>query len=217
MPFATDSTDALAEILWNYMLMRHEPRPCDLIMALGSNDTRVAEHAADLYLRGLAPRLLFSGNVGALTRGKFTKTEAETFADVAIAQGVPREAILLEPRSTNTGENIQFSRALLAEHGLDPQTFIVVQKPYMERRAYATFMKQWPGKDILMASPQLSWSEYPNETLTKDIIIPILVGDLQRIRLYPEKGFQIPQEIPDDVWAAFEELVARGFTSHLAA
>lgn len=209
------STDALAEILWDYMLMHHEPRECDLILALGSNDTRVAEHAADLFLRGLAPRLLFSGNVGALTRGKFAKTEAETFADVAIAKGVAREAILLEPRSTNTGENIQFSRALLAEHGLDPQTFIVVQKPYMERRAYATFMRNWPGKDILMASPPLSWSEYPNETLTKEVIIPILVGDLQRIRLYPAKGFQIPQDIPDEVWAAFEELVERGFTGHL--
>lgn len=216
MSLVSESTDVLAEMLWNYMLMRHEPRPCDLIMALGSNDTRVAEHAADLYLRGLAPRLLFSGNVGILTKGKFTKTEAETFADVAIAKGVPYEAILLEPRSTNTGENIQFSRTLLAEHGLDPQSFIVVQKPYMERRAYATFMRQWPGKDILMASPPLSWSEYPTETLSKEVIIPILVGDLQRIRLYPEKGFQIPQHIPDDVWAAFEELVARGFTSHLA-
>lgn len=214
---STSSSDALAEKLWNYMLMRHEPRPCDLIMALGSNDTRVAEHAADLYLRGLAPRLLFSGNVGILTKGKFAKTEAETFADVAIAKGVPPEAILLETRSTNTGENIQFSRALLAEHGLNPETFIVVQKPYMERRAYATFMKQWPGKDILMTSPPLSWNEYPTETLTKEIIIPILVGDLQRIRLYPEKGFQIPQPIPDDVWAAFEELVARGFTSHLSS
>ncbi len=209
------STDRLAEIIWEYMLMHHEPRPCEVILALGRNDLRVAEHAADLYLRGFAPLLVFSGNVGMLTRDQFTKSEAETFADVAVGKGVPREAILLEPRSTNTGENIQYSRALLAEQGIDPHTFIVVQKPYMERRAYATFMKNWPGKDILMASPPLSWQEYPNERLTKDIIIPILVGDLQRIRFYPEKGFQIPQEIPDEVWAAFEELVGRGFTGHL--
>jgi uncharacterized SAM-binding protein YcdF (DUF218 family) len=197
------------------MLMRHELRPCDLIMALGSNDTRVAEHAADLYLRGLAPKLLFSGNVGALTRGQFTKSEAETFADIALAKGVPREAILLEPNSTNTGENIRFSRHLLADHGLDPATFIVVQKPYMERRAYATFMQQWPGKDILMSSPPIAWQDYPTARLTKEIIIPILVGDLQRIRDYPVRGFQIPQEIPAPVWAAFEELVRRGFSSHL--
>ncbi|HYF36450.1 MAG TPA: YdcF family protein, partial [Prosthecobacter sp.] len=112
MSRAASTTDALAQVIWDYMLMHHEPRTCDLIMALGSNDTRVAEHAADLYLRGLAPKLLFSGNIGALTRSQFTKSEAETFAEVALAKGVPREAILLEPNSTNTGENIRFSRQL---------------------------------------------------------------------------------------------------------
>ena len=41
------------------------------------------------------------------------------------------------------------------------------------------------------------------------------VGDLQRLRLYPAKGFQIPQEIPATVWAAFEELVAAGYDKYL--
>ena len=44
-----------------------------------------------------------------------------------------------------------------------------------------------------------------------------MVGDLQRIRIYPEKGFQIPQDIPDEVWAAYERLVGWGFTRHLAS
>jgi hypothetical protein len=48
-------------------------------------------------------------------------------------------------------------------------------------------------------------------------VINAMVGDLQRIRLYPAKGFQIPQEIPEDVWAAFEKLVAWGFDKHLVA
>ncbi len=210
---ATD--DSLAEILWNYMHLRQALRPCDLILALGSNDLRVAEHAADLYLRGLAPRIMFSGNLGRLTSGSFKKSEAETFAEVAVAKGVPRDAILLEPRSTNTGENIQFSRAVLAEHGLDPHTFIVVQKPYMERRAYATFMKNWPGKEILISSPPLSWQEYPTEKLPRQLVLSVLVGDVQRMRVYADKGFQIPQEVPGEVWAAFEELARRGYDSHL--
>ena len=42
-----------------------------------------------------------------------------------------------------------------------------------------------------------------------------MIGDLQRIRVYPERGYQIPQEIPDDVWAAFEALVAAGYDGHL--
>jgi hypothetical protein len=48
-------------------------------------------------------------------------------------------------------------------------------------------------------------------------VIDMMVGDLQRIKIYPEKGFQIPQEIPDGVWTAYEKLVAWGFTRHLAS
>jgi uncharacterized SAM-binding protein YcdF (DUF218 family) len=209
------TTDDLARVLWDYMRMGHEPEPCDVILVLGSNDTRVAEHAARLFLRGLAPKILFSGNVGVLTRHLFAKPEAEVFADVARGLGVPEEAMLLEPRSTNTGENIRFSREVLAERGLEPERFLVVQKPYMERRAYATFMKQWPGKEIRMASPPLGWDEYANAMLTKDIILPLMVGDVQRMRVYAERGFQVPQEIPDPVWEAYEELVRRGYTGHL--
>jgi uncharacterized SAM-binding protein YcdF (DUF218 family) len=212
---ATVDTNDLAQTLWDYMLLRHELKVSDVILVLGNNDLRVAEHAADLYLQGYAPRLLFSGNLGRLTSGHFTKSEAETFAEIAIAKGVPAEAILLEPRSTNTGENIRFSRVVLAEHGLDPQSLMVVQKPYMERRAYATFMKSWPGKDIVMSSPPLSWQAYPTKQLPAEMIIPILVGDLQRIRIYPSRGFQIPMDIPEHVWSAYEELVRRGFVSHL--
>ena len=91
----------------------------------------------------------------------------------------------------------------------------MVQKPYMERRAYATFMNFWPGKDIRISSPPIAFADYPTSELPLKLIINILVGDVQRIRVYPAKGFQIPQDIPDDVWAAWEELVARGYTGHL--
>jgi hypothetical protein len=42
-----------------------------------------------------------------------------------------------------------------------------------------------------------------------------MVGDLQRIREYPARGFQIPQDIPDDVWDAYEQLVRAGYDRHL--
>ena len=133
--------------------------------------------------------------------------------------GVPPQRILVENRSTNTGENVLFTKQLLAERGLDPDTFIVVQKPYMERRSYATFRKVWPEKNVLVTSPQFSMAEYltrySHHALTPDDVISIMVGDLQRIRVYAEKGFQIPQEIPDEVWRAYEELVSAGYDKHL--
>jgi len=33
--------------------------------------------------------------------------------------------------------------------------------------------------------------------------------------VYAAKGFQIHQEIPDDVWTAYEELIAAGYDKHL--
>jgi uncharacterized SAM-binding protein YcdF (DUF218 family) len=131
--------------------------------------------------------------------------------------GVPAEAIFIENQSTNTGENIQFTGQLLQEKGLNPQSFLLVQKPYMERRSYATFRKHWPDKELIVTSPAITFEEYPTPEIPMERVIEIMVGDLQRIRIYPGKGFQIPQEIPDDVQAAYEKLIAWGFTKHLVA
>ena len=210
------ATDALARRLWDYMLLGHELVPSDLILVLGSNDVRVAEHAAGLFLRGLAPLMVCSGNVGRLTATRFARSEAETFADVAVAKGVPRDAILLERRATNSGENLAFTRELLEARAIHPRCIILVQKPYMERRAYATFLRQWPGPEARVTSPPIPFDGYFTPDLPRELVINVLVGDVQRMKVYAERGFQVPQPMPDDVWAAFSELVARGYTSHLA-
>ena len=133
--------------------------------------------------------------------------------------GVPRASILIENQSTNTGENVLFTKQLLAERGLTPQSFILVQKPYMERRSFATFRKVWPEKQAIVTSPQVSLDQYlerySNDQISIDEVVSIMVGDLQRVRLYAEKGFQIAQDIPDDVWDAFEALVAEGYDTRL--
>ena len=207
------------EALWRYHQLGHALAPADVILVLCSHDLRVAERGAQLFLDRLAPLLLFSGGQGGITRHIWSEPEADQFARIAVARGVPQEAILVENRSTNTGENIDFTRQLLADRGLDPQTFIVVQKPYMERRSYATFRKRWPEKSVQVTSPQVGLDEYlqayTHESLTVDDVISIMVGDLQRIREYPARGFQIPQDIPADVWRAYEALVAAGYDRHL--
>jgi uncharacterized SAM-binding protein YcdF (DUF218 family) len=207
--------DELAQKIWDYHHLDHKLEKSDLILALGSNDLRVAEYAAELYLQGWAPLLVLSGNAGALTRDRFNKPEAEMFAEIALEKGVPRESILIEAESSNTGENVVLSRRLLESKGINPDSLILVQKPYMERRTYATFMKLWPGKRGIVASPPIPFPEYPTAELPKELVINIMVGDLQRIRVYPGRGFQIEQEIPDDVWQAFERLVELGYDKHL--
>jgi len=210
---------ALAERIWNYHRLNHQLAKADVILVLCSHDTIVAERGAELFLEGWAPLLIFAGGLGTITKRFWTEPEADQFARIAIRMGVPPDRILIENRSTNTGENVLFTKRLLDERGLDPRGFIVVQKPYMERRSYATFKKVWPGKDVIVTSPQLSideyLSKYSHESLTPDDVIGIMVGDLQRIRVYAAKGFQIPQPIPDDVWDAFNELVRAGYDTRL--
>jgi uncharacterized SAM-binding protein YcdF (DUF218 family) len=211
----------LAEKLWAYHRLNHQLSRSDAILVLCSHDKAVARRGANLFLEGWAPLLIFSGGLGSITKHLWREPEANQFAEIAMGMGVPRESILIENRSTNTGENVRFTRELLADRGLNPETFIVVQKPYMERRSYATFRKVWPEKQIIVTSPQVSLDEYLasycNETLSPADVISIMVGDLQRLRLYPAKGFQISQDIPDDVWGAYEELVEAGFDRHLIA
>jgi len=206
----------LAETLWDYHHMRHSLRKCDCVFALGSHDLRVAEHAARLILDGWAPLLVLSGGYGKLTRHLWSEPEARMFARVAIDMGIPEEWIIVEDRSTNTGENVIFTRRTLDERGSAPRSFILVQKPYMERRAYATFRRFWPEKEAIVASPPIPFRAYPTDGISMDQVIHLLVGDFQRILIYPALGFQIEQPVPPEALAAYEALVARGYTRHLA-
>lgn len=205
----------LAKIVWDYHHMKHILQKADCIFVLGSHDTRVAERGAELFLEDWAPLLIFSGGLGRLTKETWNETEADLFAKIAIEKGVPSKNILIENRSTNTGENILFTKELLKQKHLDPQTFILVQKPYMERRTFATFQKQWPGKTVYVTSPQIPFEHYPTKEMPLEKVINIMVGDLQRIRIYAEKGFQIQQHIPDEVWNAYQKLIALGFDQQL--
>lgn len=209
------SDDELANILWDYNRLETPLEKSDIILVLGSNDVRVAERGGELYLQGYAPWIIFSGGIGALTKNLFDKPEAQIFANIAEGMGVPRSKMLIEDQSTNTGENIILTKKLVEAKGIQVRNLILVQKPYMLRRAYATISKQWPGISVSVTGPQIDYEDYPNEAISKELLINIMVGDTQRIRLYPQMGFQVAQDIPKEVWEAFEELVRRGYNQRL--
>jgi uncharacterized SAM-binding protein YcdF (DUF218 family) len=209
------SLDDDARLIWDYHHVGHELAAADCVIALGSLDTRVAERAADVVLAGWAPLLVLSGNLGAFTSGLWERPEAEVFAEVAAGRGVPRERMLLEAAATNTGDNVLFSRALLERHGLRPRRAIAVQKPYMERRTLATFRQRWPELDVIVTSPQVAFDDYPNEVIGRDDVIHVMVGDLQRLIVYGQKGWSEAQDVPPGVLAAYERLVANGYTRRL--
>jgi uncharacterized SAM-binding protein YcdF (DUF218 family) len=213
---ATTSQDhADAKLIWDYHQLGHKLRPCSAAIGLGSHDLGVATLAADLYLAGLFPVLVFSGGNSPTTAARFPRGEAVHYAEHATALGVPSGAIIIEPRAANTGQNIGYSCHALAEAGIPVTSVMLISKPYMQRRAYATIRKAWPEVEPVCSSEDISFDEYLKSIGDDKLVIDMLVGDLQRVIEYPARGFAIAQDVPADVTDAYQRLIAAGYDSRL--
>jgi uncharacterized SAM-binding protein YcdF (DUF218 family) len=195
--------------------MGHELRRCDVGIGLGSHDLGVAIIATELFHAGMYPRLVFTGANAPTTVERFPQGEAMAYRDYAVAHGVPDGAILIDTTATNTEQNIKRSRALLEEQGVTTLSVLLMSRPYQQRRAYATAKKVWPEVDLICYSRPLSLDDYVDSIGDVKKVVDMLVGDTQRIELYAERGFAIPQPMPPEVKEAFERLVAAGYVSRL--
>jgi uncharacterized SAM-binding protein YcdF (DUF218 family) len=72
-------------------------------------------HAARLFHRGVAPRIIVSGGSYQVEAGKApaTQTEAVAMRQFLLALGVPEDRIVMEGKSLNTIENMRETRALV--------------------------------------------------------------------------------------------------------
>lgn len=214
-PRLSEDVLADAQILWDYHQLHHELRPTDVGIGLGSHDLGVADHTADLFHRDLFPLIVFTGANAPTTVDLFPDGEAVHYARRAVELGVPANAILTEPRATNTAENLTFTQQLLAVQGITPQSVTLVTRPYQQRRAYATCRKQWPDVIVVCSSQPQCFRQYLGAVADDDRVINMLVGDTQRISLYAERGYAIPQQPPTIVRSAFDRLVAHGYTARI--
>ena len=207
------------QVIWDYMHLNMELQPGDCIIGFGCINDDIALRCAQLYQEGFAPKILFTGGLGRNTLGRWIQSEAERFSFIAQQQGIPAQNILMENQSTNSAENILFSRKILEEGGLAQGRLICVHKPFMERRLYAAMKVYWPEANACFTSPQLDLDAYIHNTvkqgLTEKQVIDVIAGDFQRMDIYAKKGYQISQEIPDSVWRAFHRLVELGYTGEL--
>jgi vancomycin permeability regulator SanA len=97
----------------------------------------------ELYRQGLVPRLVMSGGDGA---DGFN--EALVMADVAVADGVPREAILVDESGVTTEATVRNSLAVLAAAGApEPPMVIAVSQAYHLPRVQLAYSEA--GIDVL--------------------------------------------------------------------
>jgi uncharacterized SAM-binding protein YcdF (DUF218 family) len=207
-----------ARIIWQYHQLGHKAIPADMIIALGTNDLRVAEFAADLYHQGFGKWLVCTGAIahqGDLLATPWARTEAEMYAEIASRKGVPCERILLEKRATNTAENIRFTRELIGQSPVRPANVVLAVKPFMQRRTWATMAVEWPEMPATVTSPSMTLDEYFTSELSAEKIIHIMMGDLQRIWIYSRRGWSAPQHVPEEVLTAYHDLKSAGYSAHL--
>lgn len=208
------------QVIWDYLGMHQQPEKADCIVGFGNFNTNIARRAAELYHQGYAPRILFTGGLGRNTEGLLPEPEAVRFAKVAMDCGVPEDAIILEDRSRNTKENIEFTREKLRKLNIPHDHILGVHQPFMERRITAAMGVYWPELRFTVTSPQVTISQYLADArcqgITENASISVIVGDFQRIELYAKLGYQLPQHIPQEAWEAFHKLVEMGYDKQLA-
>jgi len=135
------------------------PKRADVIAVFGggvgeagrpaTNTIERARYAAELYLAGYAPYIIFSAGYS------YRTNDAENMKLVAMSLGVPAEAIILEQQASSAQQNVRYVTAILRQRGWD--STLVVSSPYNIRRVSLVFNKWGKGLDVTytpVPSPQ---------------------------------------------------------------
>ena len=134
----------------------HTPRPSDAVVVFaggvgesgragGGVQERIAK-AVELYRAGVAPRVVISSGY------VFTLREAEVMKAIAVANGVPAEAIFLEESAADTYQNVVYTHRILAGHNW--RRIALVSSPYHMRRALLTWRKVAPEIEVIATPPE---------------------------------------------------------------
>ena len=86
----------LIKVLWDYMHMNHTLEKADAILVLGCSDMSVVDVGVDVYKKGYADKIIFSGGLGKDTSKMWDEPEANKFAKKAQEQGIPANKIIIE-------------------------------------------------------------------------------------------------------------------------
>jgi hypothetical protein len=179
-------------------------RTADVVVGFGVDDLRVPDHCARLHRDGRAPLVLFTGGFGSGSGG-LTEPEAYVFKKRALARGVPEEAVLVEPCSTNTKQNALFSRELLRGRRPPVERAIVVAQPARQRRVHLTCLKHLHPLAIVNSPPPSSF-EGETALFGDDALVVFLRGEIERILRYGAAGDIVPVDIPPAVMEAYRAL-----------
>lgn len=151
-------------------------KKADLIFVFGSTDPGAVQKTLEAYQNGIIKEILISGG-GATHEKKHeswtdgSKSEAQSIKDKLLLNGVPEEIITIEDRSTNSKENVLYSKQIFDFSNISSLLF--VSKSHAAGRQYRTLRKYLPHN--------IEMAPYSYETVLNGIYI-----NQSNWMLYPE-------------------------------
>jgi hypothetical protein len=205
-----------ANLVWDFLRINDSLRPADVTVVLSCYDEEVNGVATSLVAGDAEEKygkyVVASGGYGRLSEVDHM-TEARQFYEQAIAHGISPERIKLEESSTNTGENLMFTRdQLLHDLNLDPETVLLVTPPFQAQRAKAAGQLLWPGRDFVMVSPDIPLMEYRRHKISRSDLIANVLGEVRRLTNPEYIGkYQAEVEVPSEILDSYEFLRNEGY------
>jgi uncharacterized SAM-binding protein YcdF (DUF218 family) len=213
-----DSRHEAAQRLYAYLAIG-DPLPeqghaADAVIGFGHFDLGIPRRCAELVRAGYTKRIIFTGGVGAGS-GNFTRPEALEFAEELgrVSSEAVSAVVCVEEKSTNTGENVLFTRAKLEQQcpelapGRGLRTLLVVATPARQRRTALTLQRHWPEVRLINAPPVASFDEMAAlYARMREDWLAQLTGEIDRLLAYPAKGFIPPVDVPAEIVVAAEIL-----------
>ena len=204
-----------AKNIWDFLKINQDLTKSDLILVLGNSDIRTVDKAVELYKKNYANKIIITGGLGRISSNLFDKPEAVVFKNIAVQKGVKDLDIEIESNSTNTFDNFRFTKKMIDESKVSVKSIIIVTKPYMEKRAYLMAKEIFHNTNLTVTSPDIEFSNYPNQILTKEFVINMLVGEIQRLIIYASHSEIEKVNMPKDILQNYNYLIEKGYTKQL--
>ncbi len=174
----------------NYLNIKDEPEPSDVIFILGGSTLGPTQKALELYKKGYAPIIAFIAKDGKFSgTNKWGMPEFEMYKRELAKNGVPENAMISEGIGTNTFVEVKAAIPFIKKHGIDPRKIILVSRPFHQRRALATFEGQYPSIKYINCPADEPLDIKDPETKER------LVDEAERLLDYAKKGDIKKQEI----------------------
>jgi len=129
-----------------FIFVSDKPQKADIIIVPGSSHPQLPIKAVNLYKKGYAHKLIFTGGFN----NQMGKNDCDFGKEIALKNGIPDKDIFIESVSTNTKENAIEALKVIKKYQLAYKTILLVSKLYHSRRLKMTFSKVFNDSNLLI-------------------------------------------------------------------